>query len=128
MNQDNYSHILNIKILSKSSGTIVNDIHLSEMIKGLFLQNEQTFNGIKLIWRKIEWKDSNKHFDIGDLVIDSAFDVDDVLLQCVEASLTDINKELHDKGLMFKGQEIIFKIVKPMVERISLIDTIGIIV
>lgn len=128
MNQDNYSHILNIKIVSKSNGLVVNDIHLLETIKGLFLQRDQYFNDIKLIWRKVEWKGVNKYFDIGDIVIDSAFGADEIIMFYVRNTLQDISNELHEKGLLFKGQEIIFKIVKPLVDRIPLVDTIGIIV
>jgi len=127
MNQDNYSHIVNIKIISKSDGLVLNDIHLLETIKGLFLQRDQYFNDVKLIWRKMEWKGVNKYFDIGDIVIDSAFGADEIIVFCVRRTLQDISKELHEKGLLFKGQEIIFKIVKPLVERIPLDDTIGII-
>lgn len=126
MNQDNYSHIVNIKIVS--NGLVLNDINLLETIKGLFLQREQHFNAVKLIWQKMEWKGVNKYFDIGDIVINSAFDTDEIIVFCVRRTLQDISKELREKGLLFKGQEIIFKIVKPLVERIPLDDTIGIIV
>lgn len=127
MNQENYSHILNIKIISKSTSLIVDDVILLEMIKGLFLQREQFFNNIKLKWRKIEWKGVNKYFDIGDIVIDSVFNADEILLHCVRNSLQDITKELRDKGLLFSSQIIIFKLIKPLVERIILPDTIGVI-
>lgn len=127
MNQDNYSHILNIKIVSKSTTSLINDENLLETIKGLFLEREQYFNDIKLIWRRIEWKCINKYFDIGDIVIDSIFGVDEILLNCIRNCLQNISKELHDKGLLLNEQEIIFKIVKPLVNRIPLVGTIGII-
>jgi len=128
MNQENYSHILNIKVLSSVSGLIVNDENLLEMIKGLFLQKEQIFNGIKLNWKRRVWTGTNRYFDIGDLVIDSVFGADEIILENVRATLSEINLKLHGEGLLFKGQQIIFKLVKPLVERIPLVDTIGIII
>ena len=127
MNQNNYSHILNIKIISKSTSSIVNDEHLLETIKDLFLKKDQFFNDIKLHWRKIEWKGVNKYFDLGDIVIDSIFSADEILLYCVRNCLQDITKELHDKHLLSDDQIIIFKLMKPLVERIILPDTIGVI-
>lgn len=97
------------------------------MIKRLFLEREQFFNDFRLIWRKIEWKGVNKYFDIGDIVIDSIFNADEILLYCVRNSLQDISKELHDKGLLLDSQIILFKIIKPLVERMIIPDTIGVI-
>ena len=128
MNQDNFSHILNIKILSKTNNSIVNDEHLLEIIKELFLQKNQIFNGINIIWRKIEWNGLHKHFDIGILVINSVFTVDEILFESVRFALNEIEFDLHGKGILFKNQQIIFNILKPLSERISLPDTIGIIV
>jgi hypothetical protein len=116
MNQENYSHILNIKVLSKISNTVINDPHLLEKIKNLFLQKEKVFNGVKIIWRKIEWQCINKHFDLGDLVIVSTFNVDRILIQTVKCVLNDIYLELHSEGLL-KDQQIIFKIIKPLTKK-----------
>jgi len=128
MNQENYSHILNIKVISNTSNLIVNDDILLETIKGLFLQKEQIFNGIKLNWRRTVWKGMTKYFDVGDLVIDSVFSSDEIILESVQFTLLGINMILQEQGLLFKDQQIIFKIVKPLVERTPLMDTIGIIV
>lgn len=128
MNQENYSHILNIKVISNTSNLIVNDGILLEMIKGLFLEKEQIFNGIKLVWRKMEWTGMTRYFDVGDLVIDSVFNSDEIILESVRFTLSEINMKLQEKRLLFKDQQIIYKIVKPLVERIPLMDTIGIIV
>jgi len=125
MNQENYSHILNIKVLSKISNTVINDQHLLEKIKNLFVKKEKVFNGVKLIWRKIEWQGINKHFDLGDLVIDSTFNVDRILIQTVKCVLNDIYLELHSEGLL-KEQQIIFKIIKPLTKKIPLIDSVGV--
>ena len=125
MNQDNYSHILNIKIISKTTRLIINDEHLLETIKELFLQSEQYFNDIKLIWRRIKWKGINKYFDLGDIVIDSAFSIDQILLDSVKSCLQNITKELHEKGLLSNNQLIIFKLIKPLVENLIILpDTL----
>ena len=128
MNTNNCSHILNIKVISMSSNTVVKDDHLLEMIKGIFLQKDQYFNGVKMIWRKIDWIGLYKYFDMGDIVIDSIFSIDEILVESVRIVLTEIEFELHEKGLLFNGQKIIFNIIKPLSERIPLVDTIGIIV
>lgn len=128
MNKENYSHILNIKVISNTSNLTVNDDVLLEMIKGLFLQKEQIFNNIKIVWRRMEWKGMSKYFDIGDLVIDSLFGGDEIIIESVRFTLSEINMNLQEQGLLFRDQQIIFKIVKPLVERIPLMDTIGIIV
>ena len=128
MNPDNFSHILNVKVISIASHTIVNDCHLLEIIKDLFLNKDQYFNGVKLSWRRIEWTDLQKLFDIGDLVIDSVFSVDEMLSESVSKAFTEIKIELYNKKLMFNGQKIIFNLTKPLARRIPLVDTIGIII
>jgi len=41
MNQGNYSHVLNIKIISKTTSLTINDEQLLETIKELFLQRNK---------------------------------------------------------------------------------------
>jgi hypothetical protein len=125
MNQENYSHILNIKVISKITNTVINDQQLLEKIKNLFIQKERVFNGVKLVWRKIEWSGMNKYFDLGDLVIDSIFSVDRILIQNVKCVLNQIYIELYSEGLL-KNQQIIFKIIKPLTKSIPLIDSVGV--
>lgn len=124
MNQENYSHILNIKVITKINNSIVNDVNLLEKIKNLFIQKEEVFNGVKLIWRKIEWTGINKHFDLGDLIIDCQFNIDNILVKTVKCILHQIYIELYGKGLL-KDQQIIFKIIKPLTKRVSLINSVG---
>lgn len=125
MEQENYSHILNIKVISKITNTVINDEQLLETIKNMFIKKEKVFNSVKLIWKKIEWKGINKHFDLGDLVIDSIFNIDKILKQNVKYVLNQIYIELHSKGLL-KEQQIIFKIIKPITKKIPLIDNVGV--
>ena len=125
MNQKNYSHILNIKVISKISNTVINDEPLLETIKSLFVKKERVFNGIKLIWKKIELKGINKHFDLGDLVLDTPFNIDGVLIQNVKYILNQIYIELYSEGLL-KDQQLIFKIIKPVTKKIPLVDTVGV--
>lgn len=125
MDHGNYSHVLNIKIISKTTRLIINDENLLETIKELFLQKKQYFDNVKLVWRRIKWKGMNKYFDIGDIVIDSVFYTEQILLDCVRSCLQDITKELHNKGLLSTNQLIIFKLIKPLVENLVILpDTL----
>ena len=128
MNSNNFSHILNIKVITTATNVISKDDHLLEMIKGIFLNKVQHFNGFKMFWRRTTWTGVNKHFDMGDIVIDSIFSIDEILVESVRRTLTEIEFDLHTNGLLFNSQKIIFNIVKPLSEKIPLVDTIGIIV
>jgi hypothetical protein len=120
-----YSHILNIKVISTVTNTIVNDIPLLESIKELFLKKSQSN---VILWKKIEWKGIHKHFDLGDIIINSPSNNDILLCEHVNIMLDEIAKELSSKGILFKGHKIIFKIIKPLQERTHIPDTIGIII
>jgi hypothetical protein len=95
--------------------------NIESVVNDIFLQKKHFYNDIELIWKKIEWSDLNKAFSLGNLVIESPFGSDQFILNSVRSSISEIDKELHENGKLNKNQKIIFKIVKPLVERIPLL-------
>ena len=126
MNQGNYSHILNIKVFCSDSNSTsgFSQSIAYEKIANKFLNEENEYYGVKLKWRKIDWNNMDKFFELGDFVIDSPFGSDEIILEAVKQHLTKIQNELYEEKTLLPRQRIIFKIVKPLVNRIPLVDSV----
>lgn len=120
----NYTHILSIKILDFPNMESVN-IMLEDMIKTEFLEKKQLYNGIQISWRRKSLTPLEKIFHIGDIVIDSPLNSDDLLLNITRQTISEINRKMHENNLLSKDQSIIFKIMKPLTTRIPLADGAG---
>jgi hypothetical protein len=48
----NYTHILSVRIWNQEAQYGIKDVNLEESIKSMFLEKEQTYNGVKILWRK----------------------------------------------------------------------------
>ena len=116
MNQENYSHILSIKVFSPTINTTTNYARIQERIKDEFLNREKMMNGIGFNWRKIQWDNMDKYFELGDIVIQSPFSSDLLLLENVKKTFSEIDEDFRKKDILVNEDKIIFKILKPLVE------------
>ena len=120
MNRDNYSHILNIKIWCINSNKIIDNKVLNELVHDAFLKSKQISYYINLIWEKIEWDIINKQFDLGNIVIYSPFKSDNLLNNIIKKKISDLEKELYINKILLPSYRIIFKIVKPINELLTI--------
>jgi hypothetical protein len=122
---ETYSHILSIKIWEFLKKDSLNDIVLVDMIKNEFLEKEQIYNGLKLHWRPKSLTPVEMAFYVGDIVIDSPINDDDLLLKLTQQTISGINRKMHEKKLLTSDQSILFKIMKPLTTRIPSADGAG---
>lgn len=121
----NYTHILSVRIWNHEVQCDIKDVNLDNSIKTLFLEKEQTYNGVKIVWRKKELTPLEKAFDKGDIVIDSPFGYDEILLAATRETFIDINKYMHENKLLSEDYIATFTIMKPLTRRIPLVETAG---
>jgi hypothetical protein len=114
---DNYSHILIIKVWDTISETTSDYGNIESIVKQRFLEDTFKFKSIEMKWKKIVLSPLNKAFGLGDIVIDSPFESDETLLQSLTSMIKYIDKELHQIGKLNKNNKIIFKLIKPLVEK-----------
>lgn len=119
----NYTHILSIIVWDSQTQYKIDNNNLLDYIKGLFIKKEQVYNGLKIIWHIKELTSLEKAFNKGDIVIDSPFSSDELLLTLTRAAFIDINSYLHEKNLMSKELIATFTITKPLTRRTSLVET-----
>ena len=124
MDDNVYSHILHIKVWSSLTESTTNYANIENIVKELFIQKKQIYNDIPIQWEKIIWSKYDKQFNLGDLAINSPFGNDFPLMESVITTIFEINNELHKSGKLSKNEKIIFKIVKPLVERLHLTEKI----
>ncbi len=121
----NYTHILSVRIWNQEAQYGIKDVNLEESIKSMFLEKEQTYNGVKILWRKKELTPLEKVFDKGDIVIDSPFGYDEILLAATRETFVEINKYMHEKKLLSRDYIATFTIMKPLTRRMPIADTAG---
>ncbi len=125
LDNNNFSHILCIKIWSDLIDSHTNYANIETKVKDEFLKKEQIYHNIPLEWRKIEWSNYDKVFSLGDLVINSPFGPDLPLVESVTSTIYELNQELHKSGRLSASERIIFKIVKPLVHRVPIPESVG---
>jgi len=118
MNEEIYTHILDIKIISLNTNTVINHNNIEEIVKNEFLNKQPIINGIKLNWKKMSWKGVNKYFHLGNLIINNVSSSDSLLLENVEKTILNIDKKFHKNGLLPNNTKIIFIITKPLQQNI----------
>jgi len=116
MDNNVYSHILKIKVWSNLTESVTNYANIENVVKDLFIEKKQIHNNIPIKWEKKIWSKYDKHFNLGDLVINTPFETDSPLIESVISSISEINNQLHESEKLSKNEKIIFKIVKPLVE------------
>jgi hypothetical protein len=117
MSENNYSHILNIKVWSKNTESFTDYANCLNIIKELFLKKKQCYKGFEFEWKRQKWGKIEKAFELGDLVIDLPFISDNILLQTVRKTIDELNVELQELGnVILPTDMIIFNLVKPLVD------------
>lgn len=120
MNQNNYSHILIIKVWSNISETITDYGNIESIVKEQFLESKCSYEGIDFKWKKIELSPLDKAFGLSNIVIDTLFDSDEIILSAVSSTIKYIDKKLHELNKLNENDKIVFKLIKPLVERITI--------
>ncbi len=108
---ENYSHILDIKVLNENTNCATNYACIDSIVKEKFLQKEITINNTKLNCEKKIWSYPNNQFNLGNIVIDSKLESDEILFETVNNRIIEIDKELRENNKLNKNK-IIFKIYK----------------
>ena len=118
MGENNYSHILNIKVWSKNTESFTDYANCLNIIKELFLKKKQSYKGFEFEWKRQQWGKIEKAFELGDLVIDLPFISDNILLQAVRKTIDELNVELQQLGKVISPSDmIIFNLVRPLIDR-----------
>lgn len=121
----NYTHILSIKIWNNKIKVVIKNDDLEDYIKAIFIEKEQMYNGIKIMWCKKDLTPLEMAFNKGDIVIESPFSCDEILLNATREAFIDINKYLHATDLLPGDLIATFTIMKSLTRRIPLVDTTG---
>jgi hypothetical protein len=124
MDNNVYSHILDIKVWLNLTESTTNYANIENKVKDLFIQKKQIYNDIPIQWEKITWSKYDKQFNLGDLAINSPFDNDITLMESVISTISEMNNYLHKSGKLSKNEKIIFKIVRPLVEKLPLTESV----
>jgi len=111
---NNYTHILSIRLWNNNLKIAIKNDELENCIKSIFIENEQIYNGVKIVWRKKELSPLEKAFNKGDIVIISSLECDEMLLNATREVFIDINNYLHDNKLLTKDSIATFTITKPL--------------
>jgi hypothetical protein len=128
---NNYTHILCVKVWSDKLGFCVKDKNIEKIVKEKIYNNEennvmynnQYIDTIK--WKFKEWDQPYYEMMSGDLVTNSNYNCDLIVFYFTRVLLEKIEKELKEKNVFENDYKLIFTIVKPIVERIPLTETIG---
>lgn len=127
MSDSNYSHILIIKIWSTISETTTDYCNIENILKEELLEKKWSHKGIQLIFKKINLSPIDKALGLSNIVIDNPFDSDETLLFVVTNIINYIDKEFHKMSKLNKSNKIIFKVIKPLNDRIEITESIKII-
>jgi hypothetical protein len=130
---NNYTHILCIKVWSEKLGFCLKSRNVENIVKDKIINNNETINitynnttiSVLLKWKLIKWKKPYDEMIPGDLVINSIYSNDTIIYEYTKYILEKIEKELKGRNLLENDSKIVFTIVKPIAERIPLVDTVG---
>ena len=120
---NNYTHILSIRLWNNKLQRAIKDNELEEYIKATFIEKEQLYNGIRIIWRKKNLTRLELAFNKGDIVIESPLGCDEILLNATREKFIEMNKYLHETQLLAEDLIATFTIMKPLSRRMPLLDT-----
>ena len=128
---NNYTHILCVKVWSDKLGFCVGDKNIEKIVKEKIYNNEennvmwgnQCIDTIK--WKFKEWDEPYYEMMSGDLVTNANYNCDLIVFNFTKILLQKIEKELKEKNVLENDYKLIFTIVKPILEIISLTETIG---
>ena len=123
---NNYSHIVIIKVWSNTSESITDYGNIENFVKEYFLERTWSHKGINLNFKKINLSRVDKALGLSNIVIDNPFDSDEILLSAITNIINYIDKELHQIKRLNNNDTIIFKVIKPLIDRIKLDENIAI--
>jgi hypothetical protein len=119
---DNYTHILNIKILCLKTDSIIQNKSLNEIIEYHFIEGEKYLHFEN--WHKIQWHNYNEYFELGNLVTETKF-TDKVLYSNVKSHLKDLELDLKKNNLLLHHHKLIFKLIRPLNESTTIENNYG---
>jgi len=130
---NNFTHILCIKVWSERLEFCIKGRNIESIIKEKIVKNSESFdinyhNKITKVftkWNLIKWEKPYDEMIPGDLITNSIYSSDLIINEFTNNLLQKIEKELKDKTVLDKDNKIVFTIVKPIAERIPLVDTVG---
>jgi len=119
--KNEFTHILDIRITHNSDGNIINNKSLLKEVK----KNLAQFSYIQKIiwnekekefclsWKKKRWPLPYNKF-IGDLVVNSPYNVDSIVQEHTKLTIDDILQNLREKHSYWSEFDIVFHITKPL--------------
>jgi hypothetical protein len=116
-----FTHILDIKIIHHSDNNIVRNKDLLKQVKRYLIEYKipQTisWNGtheeVLLSWQRKRWPPPYNKF-IGDLVVNSSYNVDSIIQDHTTMSIRYIVEELRLKFSYWNDFDVVFNITKPL--------------
>jgi len=133
--KNEFTHILDIKITHHSDGNIVNNKDLLKEVKKNLVQfsysQKISWNGkeeeISLSWKKKKWPFPYNKF-IGNLVVNSPYNVDTIVQEHTKMTIQDILQNLREKYSYWSNFDVIFNITKPMSVTTPLPGCVGLVI
>jgi hypothetical protein len=130
-----YTHILCVKVWSKSLNFCSTRANIESIIKTKIINNKESFTfnlnntnlDIFIKWKLQKWEPPYNLMMSGDLITNSLLYSDSVVYKYTKKLLKKIEEELKTRAILSDEEEIVFTIVKPITERIPLVDTAGIV-
>jgi len=118
---EEFTHILDIKIIHNSDSNIVKNKDLLKQVKRYFINYEhsQTIklnnkdSDVVLSWKRKRWDFPYNKF-IGDLVLVSPYNTDLVIYDHTTKTISCILEDLREKRNYWNDFDIIFNISKPL--------------
>ena len=120
-NSNEFTHILDIKVIHQSDGNIVNNKELLRQVKENLtkINNSQliSWNGkeeeIFVLWKKKKWPFPYNKF-IGGLIFNSPYNVDTIVQQHTAMTIEEVVGELRQNYRYWRDFNVVFHITKPM--------------
>ena len=115
--ENNFTHILCIKVWSKKLVTIIKTVNIESIIKEKFIKmSYDNDSSIKINWRINSLNEPYNKLNSGDLITSSAYR-DEIIYSYTEQVLKIIENELKSENKLDDNNSILFTIVKPIVQK-----------
>jgi len=118
---EEFTHILDIKIIHNSDGDLVKNKDLLKIVKKQLIEYNYTqiitwndkSTDVTLSWKKKKWAFPYNKF-IGGLVLNSPYNTDTIIQEHTNKTIKCILEELRSKHGYWKDFDIMFHISKPL--------------
>ena len=118
---DEFTHILDIKIIHLVRGDIIKNKDLLKIVKRCLIDYLYTYTitlndkskEVKLSWKKKKWEYPYNKF-IGDLVLNAPYNIDAIIQEDTSKTIKRIVQELRLTQSYWNDFNIIFHISKPL--------------